>query len=99
MRTGYSEVASNATPILTEPAHKHPEKPSRLWLVAAFLFCPCHLPIVLAVLGTGAFGGVLARSQGVLFVVLAAAFGFALWRGLAQPKSAESCPACCAQDR
>ncbi len=99
MRTGSSEVASNATPILTEPAHTHPEKRSRLWLVAAFLFCPCHLPIVLAVLGTGAFGGVLARSQGVLFVVLAAAFGFALWRGLAQPKSAESCPACRAQDR
>ncbi len=90
MRTEIAEVATKTE----QQAHTHPQKRSWPWLVAAFLLCPCHLPIVLAVLGTGAFGAVIARSQGGLLVVLAAAFGFALWRALAQPKTAASCPAC-----
>jgi len=85
-------VTKTATRVATDQAHTHTEKRSWSWLVAAFLLCPCHLPIVLAILGTGAFGGLIARSQGVLFVVLGAAFGFALWRGLSGSKTAEACP-------
>lgn len=87
-------ITKTATPVATDQAHTHTENRSRSWLVAAFLLCPCHLPILLAVVGTGAFGGVIARSQGVLFVVLGAAFGFALWRGLSGSKTAEACPTC-----
>lgn len=94
MRTEHSEAVTNATPILTEPAHTHPEKRTWPWLVSAFLLCPCHLFIVLAILGTGAFGGLLARNQGVLLAVLAVAFGLALWRYLSQSKTVEACPAC-----
>lgn len=99
MRTEHADTVTTETPTPTNQAHTHSEKRSWPWLVAAFVLCPCHLPIVLAILGTGAFGGVLARSQGLLFLVLAAAFGFALWRGLAQPRTAESCPACRTEDR
>ncbi|MBA3629752.1 MAG: hypothetical protein H0W55_08770 [Actinobacteria bacterium] len=95
MKTEYVDVVTKTEPPpFSQQAHMHPDKRSWPWLVAAFLLCPCHLPIVLAVLGTGAFGGVIARSQGALFVVLEAAFGFALWRGLSVSKKVESCPGC-----
>jgi len=87
-------VTKTATRAATDQGHMHTEKRSWPWLVAAFLLCPCHLPIVLTILGTGAFGGFIARSQGVLFVVLGAAFGLALWRGLSGSKTAEVCPVC-----
>ncbi len=101
MRTEDADVVTRpgTAVVAGDEGHTHPEKRSWPWLVAAFVLCPCHLPIVLAVLGTGAFGGLIARSQGVLFVVLAAAFGFALWRYLAQPKAVETCPACRAEQR
>ncbi|MBA3423940.1 MAG: hypothetical protein H0U04_05220 [Rubrobacter sp.] len=95
MKTEDVGVATKtATRAATDQAHMRTEKRSWRWLVAAFLLCPCHLPIVLTILGTGAFGGFIARSQGVLFVVLGAAFGFALWRGLSGSKTAEVCPVC-----
>lgn len=78
----------------TGSAHTHPEKRSWPWLVAAVFLCPCHIPILLAILGTGVLGGALARSQGILFVALAAAFGVAIWRALAKPKGTDSCPTC-----
>jgi len=90
VRTETAEVATKTE----QQAHTHPQKRSWPWLVAAFLLCPCHLPVVLAILGTGAFGGLIARSQGVLFVVLGAAFGFALWRGLSGSKTVKPCPTC-----
>lgn len=74
--------------------HTHPEKKGWPWLVAAFVLCPCHIPILLAILGTGAIGGVVARNTGVLFVALAIAFAFALWRYLARTKEQGGCPAC-----
>lgn len=79
--------------------HTHPQRRSWPWLLAAVVLCPCHIPILLGILGTGALGGAIAGNTGVLFVALAAAFGFALWRGLARPKGADSCPACHRADR
>ncbi|MGH2812113.1 MAG: hypothetical protein ACRDI1_05310 [Actinomycetota bacterium] len=80
------------------PAQPEVPKKSWPWLLAAFVLCPCHIPILLAILGTGALGGALAPSQGVLFVVLGAAFALALWRYLATPKEVETCPACMERD-
>lgn len=78
---------------VSEETQRHRERRSWPWLVAAFLFCPCHIPILLAILGTGALGGALAHNEGVLFVALAAAFAFALWRYV-RDSSAETCPEC-----
>lgn len=77
-----------------EVGHIHPQRRSWPWLLAAVLVCPCHLPILLAILGTGALGGAVARNAMLLFVGLAAAFGFSLWRAFAGPGAEESCPAC-----
>lgn len=58
-------------------------------LIAAFLLCPCHLPILVAALGTGAVGGLLARNGFVLFVALTSLFSLTLWRYVAEPKFTE----------
>ena len=63
------------------------------WLVAAVVLCPCHLPILLALLGTSA----LARSRGLVLVALTAAFAVALWRYLAPVKPNHDCPTCAAK--
>lgn len=76
------------------PMHTHPEKKSWPWLAAAFVLCPCHVPILLAILGTGALGGALVRNGAVVFVALTVAFAFALWRYVTATKEQETCPAC-----
>lgn len=92
MRTEELEPKSrSAQPVVP---HTHPQKKSWPWLVAAFALCPCHIPILLAVVGTTASGAAVARNQTVLFVAMAAAFGVALWRYLATPREAESCRDC-----
>jgi hypothetical protein len=57
-----------------------------LWLIAAFVFCPCHLPLTLAwggMLLAGTAAGALLRSHpvaaGVLVTLVWAA---GTWRGL-----------------
>lgn len=87
---------TNAEQVVAEnPAgeeHRHGRR-SRGWQVAAVLTCPCHLPILLAVVGSGALGGALSRNTGLLFVGFALAFALALWRGFFT-NTAEPCPAC-----
>jgi len=57
------------------------EKRGRAWLVASFVFCPCHLPVSMAVLGVlfggSAFGALVGRNTlgvglvfGVVYAVL-----------------------------
>lgn len=77
-----------------DPAHTHRERRRWPWLVAAFVLCPCHIPILLWIAGTGALGGALARNRLALFVALGAAFVVALWRGAAERKTVEGCAAC-----
>lgn len=76
------------------PEHTHPRVRRWPWLVAAAVVCPCHLPLLLALAGTGALGGALARNYLLLLAGLAAAFALALWRGLSAGRRKESCPAC-----
>lgn len=54
--------------------------------MVAVLLCPCNVAILIAILGTGAFGGLLARNSALPFVAFAIAFGFALWRGMSGSK-------------
>lgn len=78
----------------TSPVHTHPEKKGWPWLAAAFVLCPCHVPILLAILGTGALGGALTRNVAVVVVALSVAFAFALWRYVGATKEQDTCPAC-----
>lgn len=50
------------------------EKKGRKWLAISFIFCPCHLPVIMAVLGVlfggSAFGALVGRNTiGVGLVV------------------------------
>jgi hypothetical protein len=58
----------------------HRERRGRRWLVWSFIFCPCHLPISMAVLavvfGGSAFGTLISRNTlgvGIVFGLLYAA--------------------------
>jgi len=51
-------------------------------LVIAGLTCPCHLPIILAVLSGTAFGAFLRNNILLLILTLTAIFLFTLFKGL-----------------
>lgn len=57
------------------------QKRGRTWLVVSFLFCPCHLPVVMAALGVlfggSAFGALVGRNTlgvGIVFGTIYAVF-------------------------
>jgi hypothetical protein len=61
------------------------EKRGMFWLVAAFLFCPCHLPLTLGLVGlllagTGA-GALLQSHPFVAGVLVTAVWAAGTWRG------------------
>jgi mercuric ion transport protein len=53
-----------------------------LLIASALLTCPCHLPVLAALLAGTAVGGLLTQHMGLLLVGLTAYFGLALWLGL-----------------
>ena len=72
---GTTDPTQKATSIL-RPDRSRPkeEKVGRRWLVFSFIFCPCHLPVVMALLAAGfggsAFGALIGRNTiGVGIVV------------------------------
>lgn len=73
--------------------HTHTVRRGWPWLVAAFFLCPCHVPILLAVLGTGVLGGALARNLWLVILAMGMAFVIALARGLRE-KREPACAAC-----
>lgn len=78
--------------------HTHPVKKGWPWLVVAFFLCPCHVPILLAVLGTGILGGALARNQWLVLLAMGVAFVIVLTRGL-RGRRDPACAACRAGER
>ncbi len=68
-------------PLVVDPAEaSHRERRGRRWLLWSFIFCPCHLPISMAVLavafGGTAFGTLISRNTlgvGIVFGLLYAA--------------------------
>ena len=65
-----------------------------LWMVGAFVFCPCHLPITLSalalMLGGTAAGALLRAHPYVAGVIVTALWAAGTWRGLALVKRARS---------
>jgi MerE protein len=56
------------------------------WMIGAFLFCPCHLPLTLALASSvlaGTTAGVLLRAHPVVAgVLITAAWVAGTWRGI-----------------
>jgi mercuric ion transport protein len=69
------------------------ERRGRWWLAVSFLFCPCHLPLTLAllasVLGGTALGGLLRDHVWVAGGVIAATWVAGTARGLLWIRRAE----------
>ena len=74
------------------PLAREHEKRGRRWLVVSYLLCPCHLPIVVVLLGAisggTAFGAALNNTLGV-GIALTAAYGVVVWRGFRELRRAK----------
>lgn len=72
----------------TDPVARIHEKRGRKWLVVSYLFCPCHIPLALALVGAAfggtAFGAAVAGNALGVGVVLTTTYAVVLWRGFRQ---------------
>jgi hypothetical protein len=70
------------------------EKRGMAWMIGAFVFCPCHLPITLSVLalmlGGTAAGALLRAHPYVAAAVVTSLWIAGTWRGLALVKRARA---------
>jgi MerE protein len=70
------------------------ERRGMLWMIGAFVFCPCHLPITLSVLallfGGTAAGALLRAHPYVAATVVTLLWIAGTWRGLVLVKRATS---------
>ena len=64
------------------------------WVVGAFLICPCHLPVTLAVIAallSGTAAGTLITAHAyVAGAIITAAWIAATWRGIAHLRAART---------
>jgi mercuric ion transport protein len=69
------------------------ERRGLAWMMGAFIFCPCHLPITLAVLGVmlgGTAAGALLRGHPYLAgAIVTAVWAIGTWRGYSLVRSAQ----------
>lgn len=93
--TGGPLETGAARPGVPDPAL---ERRGRRWLLWSFVFCPCHLPLTMAVLaflfGGSAFGALIAGNRAVVGVVfgLLYAAGVAIgFRHLRRARSGYDC--------
>lgn len=77
----------------TDPVARSAEKRGRRWLVVSYLFCPCHIPVTLALvgalLGGTAFGAALTGNAVRVGVALTAVYAVVLWRGFREIRRAK----------
>lgn len=76
-----------------DPSAREHEKRGRKWLVISYVFCPCHIPITLALIGA-AFGGTtlgaaLTGNALRVGIVLTSIYALVLWRGFRQIRRAK----------
>lgn len=68
-----------------DPTARRQENRGRLWLVVAYLLCPCHLPVSMALLaavfGTGTWASAIVGNPWRVGVTLGVLYALALWRG------------------
>ena len=75
------------------PAARQLEKRGMAWMIGAFVFCPCHLPITLAVLGMvlggTAAGAMLSAHPYIAGTVVTLVWAAGTWRGFSLVRSAQ----------
>ena len=74
------------------PAPTQLENRAMLWMIGAFVFCPCHLPLTLGALALllgGTTIGVLLRAHPyIAAAIVTALWAAGTWRGVALIRSA-----------
>ncbi len=74
------------------PAATDREKQGRTWLMVSFIFCPCHLPVTMSVLGVvfggSAFGALVGRNTIGVGVVFGAIYAILLAIGFRHLRAA-----------
>jgi cytochrome c biogenesis protein CcdA len=74
------------------PAARRLENRGMTWMIGAFVFCPCHLPITLAVLGAllggTAAGALLHAHPYAAGAVVSVVWAAGTWRGFSLVRSA-----------
>ena len=84
MTTDDRPVAGRAC-ALPDPSHL--ENRGMAWMIGAFVFCPCHLPITLAalalLLGGTAAGAALRAHPYIAAVIVTLLWAAGTWRGYA----------------
>ena len=87
------EIPAPARPTFAEATAGRLEKRGMMWVIGAFVFCPCHLPITLSVLALvfgGTAAGVALRAHPVIAGVIVTALWVAgTWRGFALVRAAK----------
>ena len=75
------------------PSSRQLEHRGMAWMIGAFIFCPCHLPITLAVLGLllggTAAGALLHAHPYVAGTIVTTVWAAGTWRGFSLVRSAQ----------
>ena len=86
------EIPTPAQPAFAKATADRLERRGMLWVIGAFVFCPCHLPITLSVLalllGGTAAGALLRAHPYVAAAVVTALWAAGTWRGFRLIRSA-----------
>ena len=87
------EIPAPAQPTFDEATAVRLEKRGMMWVIGAFVFCPCHLPITLSVLALvfgGTAAGVALRAHPFIAGVIVTTLWVAgTWRGFALVRAAK----------
>jgi len=87
------EIPSPAQATFAKATAGRLENRGMLWVIGAFVFCPCHLPITLGVLalllGGTAAGALLGAHPYIAGTAVTALWAAGTWRGFQLVRSAQ----------
>lgn len=90
-RARWSFFGDSSLPL--DPVARQHERRGRRWFVVSYLFCPCHIPLTMALIGAlfggTAFGAAAAGNAFRVGAVLVAVYAVVLWRGFGQIRLAK----------
>jgi len=82
----------------SDPDARKLENRGRLWIVVAYVLCPCHLPVTLSLLamtlGGTTLGGVIATNAWPVGIALGTLSTLAVWRAFRHLRRAQAAGDC-----
>jgi hypothetical protein len=88
------DAMGTACPVTRTP--EHTENRGLAWVAGAFLICPCHLPLTMALAATvlaGTTAGMMFRAHPLAAgVLITAAWASGSWRGIHHLRAARRLP-------